>query len=352
MDARISRSGASLRSNTRYWALCASAAAIATAIACAEADSPSRQGPGSGEGGVGPTIADASRDDGGGDERTTGVLRVAHLAEGLSAIDLCYQPRGTATVTGPLFARGAADAGAASDAGAEGGAGDAGPEDAGDAGGPVDAAAPGLPYLGVSRYVGIEATGTLTLSIVRPGVGTCQNPLATGTVTVDPGKLVTVTITSRPDEDGGPPALGVTGYVDDRATEREKARVRFIHAALGTASAPPLGDLSVRAVAGRATVLAGKVASQKVGSSTPEVPLSPLGYASVAPVPAPAALELSADRDGGPTAIWLSPFGDLGLSGASLHTGFITSDGPGGASVVWCNDLATTVSLGACAVLR
>lgn len=341
------------------------ALASAVAVACADSDerAPTTE---TQEGGAPPTLADAARDDDGGMSKNAGVLRVAHLADGLGAVDFCYQARGTGNLVGPVLGRASGDAGTPTDAGDAGEVPDAEAGDASDDGATSpEAGSPGVPYLAVSRYVTVSATGTLALSFVRPGSGSCADPVASGAVTIDPGKLVTAVLMGRVEADGGAPGdagagtdggspdgeLRVTAFVDNRETVRDKARVRLVHAALGTTTQPPRGALAARAVSGRTTELASAIPPGQASRSSTEIPVDSLGYATVTPVPPPTAIEISQADDAG-TAAWLSPFTDLGLSGGSLHTGFISSDGPTGLALLWCDDTSTSVTLGACKLLR
>ena len=162
----------------------------------------------------------------------------------------------------------------------------------------------------------------MTIAIVEGGATSCASPIATGDVTLDPGKLSTVAVFSRPG-DGGAPALEVAAFTDDRTTAGDTIRVRVIHAALGTSYAQPEGALAARASAAKTTVLTDRVEPRRAATESEAVQVDALGYVTAPPIPPPASIAIGAAlTDGGADAgfePWLSKADDLGLSGGSLH---------------------------------
>lgn len=280
-------------------------------------------------------------------------MRLAHLAEDLGPVDFCYQAARTGSSIGPVFRGPSAPANDAGDAEVEAGVDATAPLDAGD-----DAeagAARVLTYRGVSKYLTLAATGTLTISVVPAGATSCASPLATGDVTLDPGKLATVVLFGGHDGDGGG-AASLVAFTDDRTTKDDEARVRVVHGALGSPSRAAAGPLAVRIVAAQTTGIAERVDPRSVSSPSQGIPVDALGYATIPPVPAPNAIAIgSAAVDGGAdagVAPWQSADTDLDLRGGSLHTAFVVQADPIGFEVVWCADTTTTGDGTACTVVR
>lgn len=308
-----------------------------------------------------PGDAIAFGDDGGASLST---LRLAHLAPSLGTIDFCYAAR-AGSFEGPVLRGGGADPDASADGASTNPAGDGGDDAALDAtpldatadgGGTAvaDASTPGLAYGTVTKYFTLQATGTITVAIVPAGRTSCGNPIAEGTVTLDPGKLSTVTLFDPPpsaaDEDGGEagalPAQ-LIAFTDNRDTESDRARVRMIHAAPG-------GALTVRVTGATTTPIADRLEPRKASEPSKTIPVDQLGFATIIPVAPPAAIVVTPFvLDGGATPVsWQSAAVDLDLRGDSLHTGFVLNGADGGFEILWCADKSTTAELTACARLR
>ena len=88
--------------------------------------------------------------------------------------------------------------------------------------------------------------------------------------------------------------LALVAFIDDRMTMPAKARVRMVHAALGTETRAPAGSLSVRASGSQTVTLAERVEPKKAASPSASVPVDSLGYATIEPVPSPAQLAVGA----------------------------------------------------------
>jgi hypothetical protein len=285
----------------------------------------------------------APNEDGG---ASFGTVRLAHLAPDLGRIDFCYAAH-SSSFDGPILHGGgsvadaaAPDANANADAAAD--AADTLP-DASDA----DAAAiAGMVYGAVTKYFTLHATGTITVAIVRAGVTSCANPIARGTVTLDPGKLSTIALFGSASVqadagDSGGPAL--VAFIDDRTTKPDRARVRMIHAAKAEA-------LTVRA---ESTAIAERLEPRKTASPAQSIPVDELGFATIAPVAPPAALAVARlPLDPLDASFWQSAPMDLDLRGDSLHTGFVLDGPDAGFEVLWCADRTTTAELTACIRVR
>jgi hypothetical protein len=103
--------------------------------------------------------------------------------------------------------------------------------------------------------------------------------------------------------------------------------------------------------------IAARVEPTKAASPSATVPIDSLGYATVAPVPSPATLAVGAAAS--PTASdaaidsWVSQGVDLGLRGASLHTGFVlTGEDQESFEVLWCTDTSTSGDRTTCVLVR
>lgn len=283
-------------------------------------------------------------------------MRIAHLAPGLGPLDFCYQGAKKGTFVGPVLGGGLPPAPPAGDAG------DADLDAASDAADSADAEAGSDPndadggtlrsasYRTVSKYQNLQAAGPITIAILEAGSTSCATPLATGDVTLDPGKLSTVGVFARP-SDGGL-AFEIAAFTDDPTTEPSTVRVRIIHAALGKAmpgqaEVVAAGPLGVRAVAAKTTVLADRVDPRHAGSASQAVMVDALGYVTAPPIPSPASIAIGpATTAGGADAgfdPWQSQDVDLDLRGGSLHTAFVLSGATDSTfEVLWCADLTTS----------
>lgn len=324
------------------------------------------------EGGVPPIRADA-KTSGPDAEVPLSTMRLAHLAAESGPIDFCYQEAHAGTFVGPVLGGPKLpkpDAGDAGDAG-DADASDASIHDAGDE--DADAAMPQLASLmfgSVTKYLVLQSSGPMTIAIVEGGATSCASPIATGDVTLDPGKLSTIAVFSRPG-DGGIPALEVASFTDDRTTAADSVRVRVIHAALGTSYAPAEGPLAARASAANTTVLGDRIDPRRASTESDAVKVDALGYVTAAPIPPPASIAIGpAPTDGGADAgfePWLSKAYDLALAGGSLHTAFILHAAPafappapadagdarkGAFRVLWCADTTTEGDRTTCAWIR
>lgn len=297
---------------------------------------------------IGRSDASASGDDA---SASLATMRLAHLASDLGTIDFCYAALTGASV-GPVLNGGGADPDASVDASD---AADAGSASADAAGGGLDGAAPdaspaGLAFGTVTKYFTLQATGTINVAIVRAGATSCSNPIAEGTVTLDPGKLSTVALFAAPavaGDAGDAGARALVAFIDDRETRADRARVRMVHGASA-------GPLAVQVTGATTVSLAERLEPRRVSTASQTIPVDALGFATIAPVAPPASFVIAATPiDGGPSdASWQSAAADLDLRGDSLHTGFVLDDTGGGFSVLWCADKSTTAELTACSLLR
>lgn len=333
----------------------------AGAIACGDSGGSGSGGANAGDGGSGalPDAAVGQSDTG--PPATT--MRLAHVAQGLGSVDFCYRTASSTSFEGPVIGGGLGtikkDAGAA-DAGDGGGDLDAGSDDAADAadaGGDAGGGAASVAYRTVSRYLTLGASGPLTVALVAPGSTSCATQLFVADVTLDPGKLSTVAIVGRPTEDAGDAQLALVAFIDDRTTVPDKARVRMVHAALGTAAGrAAAGALAARASGSTTLPLADLIEPRRAAAPSATVPVDSLGYATIAPLPSPARLAASAapGTSGGDasTGSWASEAGELDLRGGSLHTGFILSSDAQLYEVLWCTDTSTAGDRTLCSLVR
>jgi hypothetical protein len=282
-------------------------------------------------------------------------LRLAHLAPELGPVDFCYQAARTPSFVGPVLRDPTSAKADAATGLVEGGALDASDLlDASTEPGP-SAGDVALGYQSVSKYFTLEVAGTLTIAIIASGASSCATPIATGKVTLDPGKLSTVTVMPGPMADGGID-FSVVAFTDDRTTLSDKARVRVIHAALGDRKVPDAGALAVRVIAGQTTVLADRVEPRSASSPSQAVPVDGLGYTTQSPVAPPAAIGIGLASTGGGldagVMSWRSATRDLELRGGSLHTAFVVNGSPSGFQVIWCTDTSTERERTTCALVR
>lgn len=286
------------------------------------------------------------------------IVRVAHLGADLDAVDFCYRTAKSATFEGPVLGKGIGDpkrdAGtdAATDADADASALDAASDP--DASLP-DGGFPSIAPRTLTRYLTLPASGALKIALVQQGATSCASPLATADVTLDPGKLNTVAIVGRYRSDASADGLGLVSFIDDGATLPAQARIRMVHAALGNDQRSASPALAARAVGSKVVTIASRIEPRKVGSPSTTIPVDSLGYAAIAPVPAPAQLAVGgADALGMDAAVegWVGEAGDLGLTGASIHTGFVLTGTTTPFEVLWCTDTSTAGDLTLCKVVR
>ena len=156
--------------------------------------------------------------------------------------------------------------------------------------------APTLAFGAVTKYLALEASGPITIALVAAGATSCSNPLVQGDVTLDPGKLSTVALffatRRRRHLRSTSPASPTTAR-----PSRDSARVRVIHAALGTSTIPAAGVLAVRANAAKTTVLADHVEPRKVAAASDSVNVDGLGYVTATPIPPPTTVAIGAGTD-------------------------------------------------------
>src|SRR5205085_3570761 len=101
--------------------------------------------------------------------------------------------------------------------------------------------------------------------------------------------------------------------------------------------------------------VAARIEPRKAASSGTTPLVDSLGYAAIAPVPPPAQLAVgSAEAMGTDASVegWVSEAGDLGLTGASLHTGFIVTGTTTPFEVLWCTDTSTVGDRTVCKLVR
>jgi hypothetical protein len=292
--------------------------------------------------------------------------RFVHLASNLGDVDFCVRSATAEAFVGPILAgggvgpadaggsnandagsdaMGAADAADANDANdfSEAGADDGGVEAGGGAtdGGASTALAPRT----MTNYITFPGSGTFQVAVVAGGATTCAAPLATLVVTLDPAKLATVALAGvySPTDDGGTASLTMLRFIDDPQSVATSARVRIVHAALGTPNKSAPGALTVSAKGTESLVIAAHVDPGQAAAADTSPPTDMLGYALITPIPPSTALVVgpAAGADGGAVKQWTSAFTDLGLDATSLHTGFIVSDDAQDFAVVWCRDEST-----------
>jgi hypothetical protein len=292
--------------------------------------------------------------------------RFVHLASNLGDVDFCLQSATAEAFVGPILAgdglpgsdAGSANGGDAAANGSDGSTDDGGGEateagandDAGDAveggaatsdAGPSTALAPRT----MTNYITFPGSGTFQVAVVAGGSTTCATPLATLIVTLDPGKLATVALAGvyTPSNDAGTASLSLLRFIDDPKSDATNARVRIIHAALGTTKKAGPGALTVSVKGADSPVLAAHVDPGQAAAADTSPPTDMLGYALVTPVPPATALVVApaAGADAGGLPSWTSAFTDLGLDATSLHTGFVVSDETQSFAVVWCSDQST-----------
>lgn len=336
---------ASLARSFRFLLLCAAASAAAIAAQACGDDGGSYTvlDDDAGPRGDRPDAFTGGRDG----EAPLATLRLAHLARDLGAIDFCYQAARAGAFEGPVLRTG----GVAQDASVDAPPGDGGLEidadllDGGDDASTEDAgASAALAYGSVSKYLTVAATGTIVVVIVPAGATSCGGAIATGTVTLDPGKLSTVAVFSGAGEDAG---AAVAAFTDDRETKADKARVRIIHGAAG-------GPFAVQISGAQTTPVASEVVPRRASSASSTIPVDALGFATIVPVAPPASIVVTPASDAGDAGAdpWQSEAReDLDLRGDSLHTAFVVGE-PGAFEVLWCADKNTTGDRTTCTLVR
>ena len=321
------------------------------ALACGDSGEAGGGASNGGDGGGG-TLPEASIGKSDADAPAT-TMRLAHVAADLGPVDFCYRAAKGSSFEGPVLGGGIGDP--KRDAGADAGDDDGSAPDAASSeadGGDASA----VSYRSVSRYLTLDAAGPLTIALVPPGSTSCATPLFMADVTLDPGKLATVAIVGIAGADGGSADRGLVAFIDDRTTVVNKARVRMINAAFGSAGSPSSATLAVRAAAGQTITLAPHVEPRKAAAATETVPIDVLGYGTVDPLPSPAQLAVGAAADTTTDAAvgsWVSTAGELRLQGGSLHTGFVLTGESGKPfEVLWCTDTSTSGELTTCELVR
>jgi hypothetical protein len=312
------------------------AGALAQAFACGDGSDARSTEPGDEAGG--PNIVPEGGIGTGDAGPPSTTMRLAHLASDLGPIDFCYRAANTGTFEGPVLGGGSPKKDAGDDAEAD--SGDDAEAGVGDSGAALATAT-------VSAYVVLDADGPLTIAIVEGGASSCAGPIVVADVTLDPGKLSTVAVHGRRDTDASD-ALGIVAYTDDRSTVPEKARVRIVHAVVGSA-----GPIAVRAVAAQAILVADRVEPRRASTASTSVPVDDLGYATIDPVPPPASLSVTpAAAQDAATSGWQSSAGNLDLRGGSLHTGFVMAGEGKPYQVLWCTDTSTAGERTLCELVR
>lgn len=298
-----------------------------------------------------PGPVDATGNVDGGDGATASTLvRVAHLAPDVGPLDVCWRTAPSEAFTGPLLVPPPIEAGAALDAATY--------LDASDAAAPV--APQALVYPSVSGYLELPS-GSVEIAMVSAWDRSCASPRARLRVTFDPGERATLALVGVPGADAGSDReLGLVPLVDDATTDPARARVRLVHAALGSTklagaldagAGAGVGPLAAAAVVGAAEVpLAARVDPRHAASPSTAPPVvDALGYHLEAPFGAAALLLTPRDPDAGSVGPWTSGVASLGAAAGSLHTGFVVVDADRGLAVLWCDDLAPAAS---CALVR
>jgi hypothetical protein len=255
-------------------------------------------------------------DDAGGPGKSIAFVRLAQLSPILGAVDFCLRPKGVANFDGPKLTAQLPNIDAS-----------------------FDASTGGVLFPGVSGYLQVPALGTTDVAIVSASDTSCSSPKVVGTVTIDPNKRMTVAVMGAiKDPDSGTKALGITAFIDDTQPHADAARLRIIHAALGTATAGDYGSLSASIGFGnQVDPIAGRVDPRHAAaqSNTPPV-VDALGYASHPPITGQSSLRFaSLSTMGGP---WSTPPVDLGLAVNAVKTAFLVSV-DSTFSVLLCGDL-------------
>jgi hypothetical protein len=350
-------------------------------------------------------------DEGGGGDGQSGpplstLVRIANLDDQRS-IDFCVQAPGSDKFEGPLISPppGVDDGGSEADAGeSEAGEFDGGETDgivvgydsgrldatadvampdavmtdapsfdAGDVdltepdAGSMDAAVPvgilGLAPFELSHYIGLKGAGTFAFAIVAAGDVSCDKPILTQLVTLNPGASTTVVFTNSaaapgPSEgDGGggkgKPVASLLSFTDEPGSTAMSARTRFIDvASAADQSALPAG-ISVGVLDSMANFssLAAVVDPGSAASPSEKPPVvDALGYHDGGPMPDPLAFRIGPAFTLGALS-WTSAALSLDLRASSVHTGFIVGEGPSAYRVLWCDDLSESSGVTDCTLV-
>jgi hypothetical protein len=334
-------------------------------------------------------------------------MRLANIAPRLGIIDLCIQPPG-GSFGQPLFSAPDASGGGPSDGGSifdvqeeedaeasdgsglEAGAdtstvdarvpdagvldstteaGDASEEAGLDAGAPAPDSGVGLAPLAMSRYYELANAGTFVFAIVQYGASSCDAPLFTQEVTLDPGQRITVVLaptlptrfdagrTDAETADAGSlattPLHRLLVFTDEPSTASFAPRTRFISIASPENPAASTTTLSVAALntAAKLWPLASAVGPDAVASPSSAPPIvDALGYHVGSVIRGSLALRIGDEGEGGALS-WTSATGDLDLLPGTAHTGFIVGEGLQSFRVLWCDDQAQAPLLTPCLLL-
>jgi hypothetical protein len=301
-------------------------------------------------------------------EQTT--MRLAHASPDLGPVDFCWRQSGNASFTGPVLGGDLPPEAGPKDDGGQDGAGDSAPGDAADASGDeadgwTEAGLPesGTPETGtpgtadggmpavlvfgtMSPDVLLPSAGTFDIAVVAAGQTSCAARRLAGTVTLDAGKRATVVLMGLAALDSGPDALTIVAFTD-APLDPQTARVRMIHAALGTASEPATGPLSVKA---GDTAIAAEVDPMMTSTPSTTPAVDALGYSTLSAFVPPTVLQLGTVGDAAP-GHWTTAGSDLAVEPGTSHTGIIVSLGQGDLGIAWCGDAPTNRGAATCAVL-
>ena len=164
------------------------------------------------------------------------------------------------------------------------------------------------------------------------GVQTCALPisLALGQVTLEPGRLKTVVVYGLPPDAGR--SAGVAAFDDAPDVTPDRAKIRLIYATSG-----PLPRLTATLYSTLTTTLGTLEPLGALRAESDAAQVDQLGYANVDPRPPPTTLGLRQAESATPDVTQPE---DLGITGGSLHTGFIVRTSTS-LSLVYCNDVST-----------
>ena len=350
---------------------CALSASSFLCYACDDGKKPESAGGMALDGSGGAPAADVAVSPADGSALTS-TVRFVHLAANMGSVNFCLRGKDDETFTGPVLgagggADGGSDAGASS---ADSGDGQASPSDSGGAetgtesdadatnSGPPQQADAALAPRTMTNYLSFAGSGTFDVAVVAAGQKSCAAPFATLKVTVDPSKLTTIVLTGdHAMGDGGAGDAGGGGLrlfrvLDDPSLDPKQARIRIVNAAYGASLAGGAQDLRVDTLGSQKTTIAADV---PLGAATNQSMAAPvtdaLGYTLTAPQPPSNALSITGSVDASSGGAWTSAYTNLGLTAASLHTGFIVSDATESLAVVWCSDTSTIGKRVDCRVL-
>lgn len=309
---------------------------------------------------------DAATGEGGGDAGPTveTTLRMANASPDLGPVDFCWKATGSAGYAGPVLGGGVApvadggmDAGSAGEgedadaampgdvdasANTEGGVEAGGPSDAAPSDAAADTAAPpnALVFGAMSPDVTLPTSGTLDIALVAAGQASCASPKFVGTITLDAGKAATVVIMGLLADDGGPSQLSIVSFTD-APLDPQTARVRIIHAALGSpteAAAPSL------AVSAGSAVITSDVAPRQASTESADGSVDSLGYTTLGPLTPPTPIKIDAVGDAAAMQ-WQTAAENLYVQTGTAHTGIVVSLEEGALGVMWCTDGSAATGL-------